>query len=252
MTADDAPGTVTICSGQGLFLRTDDAGILVRNFHFGRARRIAWTEISHFEDGRYTRQGVTSWLLVIVSRTGKPVPVLCSVLAPVGEVMAAIREVAQAHGIPADLAGVPAKGGRPASSGLYEDPGGQAGLRYWDGRQWSPLLPPDASKWSSRTVGKSPRSWSALPTAAGRWAYAATQARRWTAWLALLAAVSAVSLAGGLVIELWWDHGTDHRHMSGGWWFTVGGMAALYALIARHNRKLFLRLDEAAKDSANR
>ena len=56
-TASDSPvlgpGWVTICLGQGLFLRADDAGVLVRNFYFGRRSRlrIAWAEISHFADG---------------------------------------------------------------------------------------------------------------------------------------------------------------------------------------------------------
>jgi hypothetical protein len=80
MAVDDASDTVTICQGQGLFLHADTAGLLIRGFHFGRARWIAWSEISSFADGRYTKQGVTSWVLVIVLRTGKEVPVLCSVL----------------------------------------------------------------------------------------------------------------------------------------------------------------------------
>jgi len=40
MTVDDASGIVSICKGQGLFLRADDAGVLVRNNYLGRARRI--------------------------------------------------------------------------------------------------------------------------------------------------------------------------------------------------------------------
>jgi hypothetical protein len=88
MSEADGPGTVTICKGQGLFLRADDAGVLIRNFHFGHARRIAWTEISHFADGRYTKEGVTSWCLVIILRTGKQVPVLCPVLEPADKPMA--------------------------------------------------------------------------------------------------------------------------------------------------------------------
>src|SRR6516165_5061554 len=153
MSVDDAAGAMTICQGQGLFLRTDDAGVLMRNFHFGRSRRIAWSEISHFADGCYTKEGVTSWSLVIALCTGKQVPVLCSVLAPVDEVMAAAREAAQPHGIPAELTGLPAKsGGRPAERGLYDDPGGQDGLRYWDGRRWSPLLPMDIGESSSKNV----------------------------------------------------------------------------------------------------
>ena len=145
MTAGDASGTVTICKGQGLFLRADDAGVLVRNF-YGRARRIAWTEISHFADGQYTKEGVTGWQLFIVLRTGKRVRVTSSVLAPADEVVAAVRKAAQPHGVPADLAGIPVKKGQPAVRGFYEAPGGQVGVRYWDGTRWSPLLPPDASR----------------------------------------------------------------------------------------------------------
>ena len=152
MTAGDASGTVTICKGQGLFLRADDAGVLVRNF-YGRARRIAWTEISHFADGQYTKEGVTGWQLFIVLRTGKRVRVTSSVLAPADEVVAAVRKAAQPHGVPADLAGIPVKKGQPAVRGFYEAPGGQVGVRYWDGTRWSPLLPPDASRPPTVGVG---------------------------------------------------------------------------------------------------
>jgi hypothetical protein len=258
MTADDAPGTVTICKGQGLFLRADDAGVVLRNHYFGRARRIriAWGEISRFEDGGGydSQRGCDLWQLVIVLRTGKQVPVHCSALEPVGEVVAAVREVAQPHGIPADLAGVPVKNGRPATRGLYDDPGGQAGLRCWDGTQWSPLLPsgvyrPPRLGWRpyGADIRKSTGSWSALPTAEGRWTYAATRARRWTVVFAVGAVVSLVLLAGGLAVELWWDRGTYHRHMSGVEWFLFGGLAALFVLRAWAERRFFLKLDEAAK-----
>ena len=96
-------GTVTICRGpglaKGLFLRADDAGLLVRNFPLGRARRIAWTEISHFADGRYKDKGVT-WRLVIILRTGKQVRVLCSVMQPTGEVVAAAGRQPSPTGYP--------------------------------------------------------------------------------------------------------------------------------------------------------
>jgi hypothetical protein len=245
-----ASGIVTICEGQGLFLRADDACVLVRNFHFGHARRIAWTEISHFADGRYTKEGVTSWMLVIILRTGKQVRVLCSVLASADEVVAAVRKAAQPHGIPAELAGVPVKNGRPPQRGLYHDPSGQAGLRYWDGRQWSPLLPPDVSKWSARAVGGSAGSWSALPTADGRWTYAAAQATRETIVFAVAAAVSAALLAAGLAVELWWDPGTHHRHLHGWAFCAFAAAPALIAFVAWKNRRLFLKLDEAANGSA--
>jgi hypothetical protein len=256
----DASGIVTICKGQGLFLRADDAGVVLRNHYVGRARRIriAWAEISHFADGRYTKEGFTGWMLVIVLRTGKQVPVHCSALGPPGEVVAAVQKAAQPHGIPADLAGVPTKDGKPAERGLYEDPGGQAGVRYWDGTQWSPLLPsgayrPPALGWRpyGADVRKSPGSWSALPTAEGRWKYAATRARRWTVVFASAAVVSLVLLAGGLVVELWWDRGTYHRHMSGVWLFAFGGITALFVLRAWGERRFFRKLDKAANSSAD-
>jgi hypothetical protein len=250
MTVDDASGTVTICKGQGLFLRADDAGVVVRNF-YGRTRRIVWTEISHFADGGYTKEGVTGWQLFIVLRTGKRIRVTSSVLAPADEVVAAVRKAAQPHGIPAELAGVPVKDGRPPRRGLYHDPGGQAGLGYWDGRQWSPLLPPEVSKWSARTVGESADSWSALPRADERWTYAATQAIRETVVFAVAAAVSVALLAIGLVTVLSGDRGTHHRYMSAWGFWTFGGLAVLFAFVTWRNRRLFLKLDEAAKDSAS-
>src|SRR5690348_14458848 len=169
MTVDDASRTVTLCRGQGLFLRADDAGVLLRNFHFGYARRIAWTEISHFADGEYTKEGVTSWMLVINLHSGKRVPVPCSVLNPTGEGLPAVRQEAQPHGIPADLAGVPMKSGQPPRRGLYKDPGGQPGVRYWDGTQWSPLLPSHVGKsgGKDRIAGVSSGTWSTLPHADG-------------------------------------------------------------------------------------
>lgn len=174
-------------------LYADDHGVTVRNFG-SRARRFAWAEVSHFADGSRYGEGDYRWVLQIVLHTGREVTAPVSA-AP--ETLAAIRQVAERYGKPADLAGVPVKKGRPARRGLYHDPGGRAGLRYWDGRQWSPLLPPEASKWSSRTVGGGPGSWSLLPTADGRWTYAATQATRWTVWSAAFAVASAALLAAG-------------------------------------------------------
>ena len=177
-------------------------------------------------------------MLVIVLRTEEQIKVLCSVLEPASEVVAAVRQAAQPHGIPADLAGVPTtKHGRPAERGLYEDPGGQAGLRYWDGRQWSPLLPPEVGE--SRTVRMGSGSWSALPTADGRWTYAAKSATRYTVVAAVEAAMSAALLIAGLV----------NRHSGVGVVVSVCVFAALFALAARRSwmdRKFFIKLDEVA------
>jgi hypothetical protein len=245
MTVDDASGTMTICRRGRMGLYADDHGVTVRNAA-SRARRFAWAEVSHFADGSILNEGDYSWILHIVLRTGRKVRVHCTFGSPTPETLIAIRQVATRYGVPADLAGVPMTKGRPAQRALYHDPGGQAGLRYWDSRQWSPLLPLDVSKWSSRTVRKGSGSWPALPTAEGHWTYAATQATRWTVWFATFAALSAGLLAGGLVTELWWDRGAHHRHMTGWGFWILGGLAALYGFVAWRNRRLFLKLDDAA------
>ena len=253
MTLDDPPGTVTICRGQGLFLRADDAGVLMRNNYFGRARRvrIAWTEISHFADGAYTKEGETSWMLVIVLRTGKQLRVLSSVMGSPDAVVAAIREAAQPRGIPADLAGVPTRGDRPAKRGLYVDPFGQPGLRYWDGGQWSPLLPQDV-KPRRETVRDGPSSWSALPTTSGRWSYAATSAKLEMAVCAGAAIISASLLAWGVLMQLGYL-GKQDENMGVGGWFSVSLFAVVFALLAWRkwvDRGFFLRLDRVANASS--
>jgi hypothetical protein len=226
----------------------DDYGVMVRNSWFP-ARRFAWTEIGCFADGSWGDR----WRLDIVLHTGQRVPVICTAGQPVPVVVAAVRRVAERYGIPADLAGVPMKDGRPAQRRLYQDPGGQPGLRFWDGTQWSPLLPPDIIK--PRYGGgfpKGPSTWSVLPTADGRWTYAATQARRWTAVFVVSAAVSAALLIAGLVIEVRWDHGALRGHMRGSLWLTLSSLAALWAYFpTRTYRKLFQRLDNAVKRASN-
>jgi hypothetical protein len=118
-----------------------------------RTERFAWAEISRFADGGGQADaqngGGYYWVLLIVLHTGREVPVDCTTTGergPTPGTIAAIRQAAERYGIPADLAGIPMENGKPPSPDLYEDPGGQAGLRYWDGTQWSPLLPPDLRK----------------------------------------------------------------------------------------------------------
>ncbi|HEY2639588.1 MAG TPA: DUF2510 domain-containing protein [Streptosporangiaceae bacterium] len=188
---------------------------------------------------------MTSWMLVIVLGTGKEVPVLCSVLRPTDEVVAAVQEVAQQHGIPADLAGAPTKGGRPARRGLYHDPGDQAGLRYWDGGQWSPLLPPEIVRPRPETVQQSPASWSGLPTADGSWTYAVTRAARLRVWAAVFAVVSAALVAGGVMDELYGHVRKDSN--PGVLIFPAAAVFAVWALRAFWSRRFHLKLDKAAK-----
>jgi hypothetical protein len=248
MTVDDALGTVTIYRRGRAGLCADDHGVTVRN-PLSRTRRVAWADISCFADGSGMKEGNYFWVLHIVLHTGRTVTV--TAVSPTPEILAAIRQVAVRYGIPADLAGIPAKKGRPAIRGLYEDPGGREGLRYWDGRVWSPLLPPDIG--ASRTVGKGPGAWSALPMAGGRWAGAAIRARRAAVMFAIAAAMSAGALAWGLLIELGLYSGTHHGHWPVGVWLSACAFAAVFALAAGgswRDRRFFLKLDKAANGSA--
>ena len=88
------------------------------------------------------------------------------------------------------------------------------------------------------------------PTADGRWTCAATQATPWTASHAVFVAVSAALLAAGLAIELWWDPGAHHRHLNGWAFCAFGAIPAWYAYVAWRNRRLSVKLDEAANGSA--
>jgi hypothetical protein len=242
MIVDDHSGAVTVCKSRRGGLYADDLGVTVRN-SASRAERFAWAEISRFAEGSaYDPQsGGLFWFLVIVLHTGRKVRVgLMQGCAPTPETLTAIRQVADRYAIPADVTGV------RLEPGLYHDPGGQPGLRYWDGTHWSPLLPPDVAK--PKAVQESPACWPALPMDDRPWTYPAARVKYWTAWFAALAAVSAVLLAAGLVVELWWDRGM-HRHASGAGWFIVGGLIALHALHPWRARRFFLKLD-AANNSA--
>lgn len=79
---------------------------------WGRVRRIAWTEISKFTDGKQgKKEGTAYWLLVIVLHTGKrAVPLATHQWAgQPDETVKVIRELAGRHGMPADLTGLPPK-----------------------------------------------------------------------------------------------------------------------------------------------
>jgi hypothetical protein len=111
MSVDDGPGSVTVCSrGRSEFL-TDDLGVTVRGR--GRVRRFAWSEISKFADGIYGTQAGSWWELQIVLRSGRSIPVECTRGASAApEMLAAIIQVAERYGIPADLTGVMIRDGR--------------------------------------------------------------------------------------------------------------------------------------------
>lgn len=109
MAGESSTDALTIGKGQGAFLRADDQGLLMRNVPWGRIRRIAWTEISQFTDGKQVKQGTEYWLLVIVLHTGKRAVPLATHpwFRQPSETIGVIRELAERHGIPADLTGLP-------------------------------------------------------------------------------------------------------------------------------------------------
>lgn len=257
MTAEDALEAVTICKRGRTGLYADDLGLSVRGSKSAGVR-FAWADIDCFADGGHKSDDGDSWVLVIVLRTGQRVPVDCTEGSgeAVPETLAAIRQVACHYEVPADLTGVPMTAdGRPVRSGLYEDPGGQPGLRYWDGTQWSPLLALHSGKagwlWGE-PVRKSAGFWSDFPVADGRWNYAAIRARWATVGLACLAAVTAALLTVGFVIWLWWDHGSSHRQIDAAQWFWSAVLAAAFAMFPRRSRGFYRKLDKASRASLDR
>jgi hypothetical protein len=242
MAENDAPGTVTIYNGGFSSLHADDHGLTLRNG--ARVRRFAWAEVSGFADGVQYGEG-TYWCLLICLHSGQEVKAHGT---PTPETLAAIRQVAARYGIPADVAGIPAADGGPAERGFYEDPGGRAGLRFWNGAMWSPLLPPEVSSYGtmssawlppgvsrSFTAPKGPASWAALPMADGSSDYFAVQARRQAGRLALAVAVSAAALIWGLVTGQWWGAGF------------VGVIFVLQIVFRWNLWKLFVKLGEVVK-----
>ena len=214
-------------------LYADEHGVTVRNSG-RRVRRFGWAEISRFQEGGgYDLQsGGYVWALVIAQHSGQKVSALSGWHGTyAAEVAAAVRQVAERYGIPADVAGVPMRDGRPARRGLYHDPGGQAGLRFWDGMQCSPLLPPDVVRPGRVMLQESALFWSALPTADERWSYPAVRARRLMVWFAVFATAAAVLVVGALVIHRRWDHPGDDP--STPFWFAAAVLVgwALRALM---------------------
>jgi hypothetical protein len=119
MSTDEALGSVPICRKGRKGLYTDDLGVMVRS-SASRTERFAWAEISHFADGGGQADAQSGggyyWMLVIVLHTGREIPVDCTTTwekGPTPDTIAAIRQAAERYGIPADLAGIPMKNGKP-------------------------------------------------------------------------------------------------------------------------------------------
>jgi hypothetical protein len=136
----------TVSGSNDAELSLDEHDIMLRQR--SETRWIGWNDVGWFRDGEYfhlsRRLRKDGWALAIVLKDG-------SVLVPDAtrsprqapeETLAAVRQAARQHAIPAVLtgrpvSGAPAPAGRP---GFYPDPGGEPGLREWTGTDWLPSL----------------------------------------------------------------------------------------------------------------
>jgi hypothetical protein len=185
-------------------LRLGEDGVTVRNFL--RTYRISWLEVRCFADGSVSRgESGRVWALSIVLDDGRVVTASGTSSGKRDvrrQTLAAIRQAAERHAIPAELTGTAGKRGShesPANPGLYPDPGGQPGLRRWDGSQWSPFLlrADPASGLPDR--GKAPAEvWAPLAGSEPQWHDAAGRIRRagiaFAAWLGATAVAAAVTV----------------------------------------------------------
>jgi hypothetical protein len=87
----------------------------------------------------------------------------------------------------------------PANPGLYPDPGGEPGLRRWDGRQWSPFLLRADPASGKPAGGKAPAEvWAPLAGSQPQWHDTADRIRRagivFAAWVGVTAVAAAVTM----------------------------------------------------------
>jgi hypothetical protein len=221
-------------------LRIDQDQVTVRNFF--RTHRVSLAQVSCFADGSALGgQSAHWWALCVVLRDGTAITARGTARSgrPSPKTLAKITEAAERYQIPAELTGA------VLSRGLYADPGGQRGARYWSGRDWSPLLPADLADGKPLPVFPAPVS---LPLREpyGSWQYAASQAKRFTVRAAVYAVAAVLLLAGALIVDLW-DHGKLHQHVGLAGWLVLAGLCAFGGLSAWHQRKRYRRLDQAAR-----
>jgi hypothetical protein len=230
--------------GWRIGLRVGRDGVLVRNFF--RSHRFTLAEVGCFTDGS-SRGGESRhwWALCVVLRDGRAVTARGTTRdgRPSEKTLTAIRKAAGRFQIPAELTGVASNRGLPRTPGRYADPGGQAGSRFWTGREWSPLLPADRE--NGKPAPEFPAKVSLpLPEPDGSWQYAALQARRSRVVFAALAALTVLLLAAALVAELW-DH-SHHKNYDPGLWLSLAAFPAFFAFCARPAANSYRKLDQAA------
>jgi hypothetical protein len=244
------PGMVTIAD-RGWWTRTrlrfDDDGITVRNVL--RTYRIGWDQVRWFRDGQVER----GWALSIVLHDGRVItPHATQVDARPGT-LAAIRQAAGRHMIPAVLTGTPAWASqKPVSVGLHVDPGGKLGLRQWTGTEWSPFLEMDPGSSGPEGEKGPARVWSPLPEPEQQrqWDAAATEARRSEIIFARSLVVSAVAGAA-TVAYLGYELSQPKPHFR---WaellLSLLGMTLVFTVLGWYMRRESRKVDQAAKRAA--
>jgi len=238
-------------------LRLSEGGVTVRNFL--RTYRVSWPEVRCFADGSVSRgESGRVWALGVVLRDGRVVTASGTSRGQRDarpETLAAIRQAAERHAIPAELTGTAAKQGSressresPANPGLYPDPGGQPGLRRWDGRTWSPfLLQADPASGKPGRVKAPAEVWSPLAGSEPQRSDAADRVRRagivFAVWLAVTAVAAAVTVA---------LYARDLSKPQADFSLAVvalsaTGLALVMAWGARERRKNLRKIDQAGK-----
>jgi hypothetical protein len=237
-------------------LRLGEGGVTVRNFL--RTYRASWPEVRCLADGSVSRgEAGRVWALGIVLGDGRVVTASGTARGKRDarpETLAAIRQAAERHAIPAELTGTAGKRGSrgsPANPGLYPDPGGQPGLRRWDGRQWSPfLLRADPASGKPGKVRAPAEVWAPLAESEQQLHDAASRVRRagivFTGWLAVTAAAAALTVA---------LYARDLSKPQADFTLAVvalsaTGLALLMACTAWARRKNLKKIDQAGKAAA--
>jgi len=195
----------------------DERGVNVKNAWWtdGAKRAVGWDEVRWLRDGpRLSRR--TRWVLEVVLQDGGVVLAEASrsgTASAAPQTLQAIRRAAGHHAIAAVLTGRPVERFPPVwgmpKAGLYPDPGGEPGLREWDGTGWSTVLYTDPSGAVSGGTGELATTWSPLPkqTQQEHWERAAAALRGKRAGvraLMVFALIVAGLLLAGLAVACYW------------------------------------------------
>ena len=235
--------------GWRMGVRFADHGVTVRNFL--RIYRFSWAEVCCFADGLIHKaaEGGSAyfWALDVVLHDGRVVTAKGTArkTGPRPETLAAIRQAAERYSVPAALTGIAMKGESPANAGLYPDPGGQPGLRHWDGEEWSPLFQADPASGGPGKAKGEAEVYSPLPGSQQQWHDAAARARRATTWFASWLVATAGAVAGTVAL---FAHNADADALNEAAIVAVLGCLAA-AMSAGESRKKFRKIDQAATAS---